>query len=73
MEDGQLDGLDLRSGGTFEKLPTEGAYAPIGPFGRWRISARPADNGMEIDDKSMLSELTAIVIDFHGFSETFND
>ena len=73
MEDGQLDGLDLRSGGTLEKLPTEGAYAPIGPFGRWRISAKPADNGVETDLDSMLRNLTAIVIDFHGFSESFND
>ena len=50
-------------------LPQQSSYAPIGPFGRWRLIVRPEDNG----DPKILSfaDLNTIVIDFHGFHQTF--
>ena len=81
MEDGDLDSLDLRSAAALGQgqgveplsaLPRQGSYAPIGPFGRWRIEAHPRDNGFVKDqDASMLANLSAIVIDFHGFYQPF--
>jgi hypothetical protein len=81
MEDGNLDDLGLRAAATAAAgnpgaamplaLPSSGKYAPIGPFGRWRIEARPRDNGLGDDDRSMLAGLSAIVIDFHGFYREF--
>jgi hypothetical protein len=79
IEDGDLDDLGLRGAaavggkaGALNALPG-GAYAPIGPFGRWRIEAWPKDNGFDKDeDESMLADLSAIVIDFHGFFQEFS-
>ena len=47
-------------------LPAAGKYAPIGPFGTWRIEV-PA----KLNRKLKLSDLHAVVIDFHGFHQSF--
>jgi hypothetical protein len=43
-------------------------YAPIGPFTHWKIVIEYKDYDV-ID----LSGVTAVVLDFHGFHQTFND
>ena len=48
-------------------LPIPVSYAPIGPFGTWRLRVVPNDN-----PKLNLSPLKRIIIDFHGFCETFS-
>lgn len=47
-------------------LPAAGKYAPIGPFGRWRLAV-PKNLNQELK----LSGLHAVVIDFHGFHQTY--
>jgi hypothetical protein len=42
-------------------------YAPIGPFGKWRVEVNPNDNKDLNWDK-----VKAIVIDFHVFMEDFD-
>jgi hypothetical protein len=47
-------------------LPGKSSYAPIGPFGKWRVDVRAQDNhGLN------LKGLTAVVIEMHGFSDIF--
>jgi len=46
-------------------LPDNSEYAPIGPFGKWRVEVRPEDN-----DKLNLQGLSAVIIEMHGFSDT---
>jgi hypothetical protein len=48
-------------------LPAAGEYAPIGPFGRWRLVV-PKNLNPKLD----LSELHAVVIDFHGFHQAYD-
>ena len=43
-----------------------GKYAPIGPFGKWRLEVPRTENSLD------LSTLNAVVIDFHGFHQTFD-
>jgi hypothetical protein len=47
-------------------LPDAGKYAPVGPFGRWRLEA-PENLNPQLD----LSDLHTVVIDFHGFHQSF--
>jgi hypothetical protein len=65
---GSEDG-DLRfPKGGISDLPAAGEYAPIGPFGKWRLEV-PRLQNLDLD----LSKLNAVVIDFHGFHQTFAD
>jgi hypothetical protein len=48
-------------------LPGAGEYAPIGPFGKWRLRVPKLEN-VSLD----LSTPNAVVIDFHGFHQTFD-
>jgi hypothetical protein len=48
-------------------LPLAGEYAPVGPFGKWRLIVRKDDN-----PRLNLSDVSAIVIDFHGFHQSFD-
>ncbi len=49
-------------------VPKNCLYAPIGPFGQWRIKVRPQDNpGLD------LSGLNMIVIEFHGFARRLDE
>ena len=45
-------------------LPAPASYAPIGPFGVWRLHIDPNDN-----PGADLSTVRRIIIDFHGFSD----
>jgi len=47
-------------------LPTAGKYAPIGPFGRWRLEVPK-----NLNPSLKLPELHAVVIDFHGFHQSY--
>lgn len=47
-------------------LPEAGKYAPIGPFGRWRLEVPK-----NLNEYLNLSDLHAAVIDFHGFHQSF--
>ena len=61
-EDGDL-GFPALGG---SELPEKSSYAPIGPFAKWRLIVRPQDNpGLD------LSHLDWIVLDFHGYHQTF--
>jgi hypothetical protein len=46
--------------------PRQAKYAPIGPFGRWRLAV-PRNLNQELK----FSDLHAVVIDFHGFHQTY--
>jgi hypothetical protein len=47
-------------------LPGKSSYAPIGPFGKWRVDVRAQDNhGLD------LKGLTAVIIEMHGFSDIY--
>ena len=62
LEDGDLG---FPSSG-LAALPGKSEYAPIGPFGKWRVEVRPQDNhGLD------LKGLTAVIIEMHGFSDIF--
>ncbi|MGC4098021.1 MAG: hypothetical protein QM706_12975 [Nitrospira sp.] len=45
-------------------LPGDTEYAPIGPFGKWRVTVRPEDN-----NQLNLAGLSAVVIEMHGFND----
>ena len=62
-EDGDLGFPNDWIGG----LPSGGKYAPIGPFGKWRLIVRITEDNRKLD----LDKLTMIVIDFHGFHQSF--
>jgi hypothetical protein len=47
-------------------LPGSSEYAPIGPFTKWRVDVREEDN-TDLD----LKGLTAVIIEMHGFCDTF--
>jgi hypothetical protein len=47
-------------------LPAAGKYAPIGPFGRWRLEI-PKNLNRDLK----LADLYAVVFDFHGFHQSF--
>ena len=61
-----MDGdLDFPSSG-LAALPKDSKYAAIGPFTKWRVDVRKEDNaGLD------LSGLTAVIIEMHGFCDTF--
>jgi hypothetical protein len=62
LEDGDLG---FPSSG-LAALPANSQYAPIGPFGKWRVEVRPQNNsGLD------LKGLTAVIIEMHGFHDTF--
>jgi hypothetical protein len=47
-------------------LPAAGKYAPIGPFGRWRLEIPK-----NLNPDLKLADLYAVVFDFHGFHQSF--
>ncbi len=47
-------------------LPAAGKYAPIGPFGRWRVEVPE-----NLNPSLKLADLHAVVIDFHGFHQAY--
>lgn len=47
-------------------LPAAGKYAPIGPFARWRIEVP-----QNLNPALKLSDVHAVVIDFHGFHQSY--
>ncbi len=54
-------------GGGVSDLTAAGKYAPIGPFGRWRLAV-PRNLNPELK----FSDLHAVVIDFHGFHQAYS-
>jgi hypothetical protein len=46
-------------------LPDNSEYAPIGPFGKWRVEVRPQDN-----HNLNLKGLSAVIIEMHGFFDS---
>jgi hypothetical protein len=51
----------------------ESIYAPIGPFGKWRLTVRPEDNTDDPKNKPLdWDTVQAVVIDFHVFAEGFS-
>ena len=62
LEDGDLS-LNITDN---PEQPLKSRYAPIGPFGKWQLSVKEQFNpGLKLDALNM------IVIDFHGYYQTF--
>ncbi len=69
-EDGDL-GFPQPGAGLKDKQ--ESIYAPIGPFGKWRLTVRPEDNTDDPKNKPLnWDTVEAVVIDFHVFAEGFS-
>ena len=66
LEDGSLQ-FNEEAAEAGAKLPNCASYAPIGPFGVWRLRIDPNYN-----PGADLKTISRIIIDFRGYSDTFS-